>query len=98
MKISTIFILLACLVLTSAFSAAEPDDGYRVVVKFHPCDATPGETGDDGIVIGQPWANQSLDHLLAVAAGLGDPGSCKNSYRLFYSLVPLRKLTGVFVI
>lgn len=97
-KTAAILVLLSCLILGSALVAAEPDDGYRVVVKFRPCDAAPAEASDDRLALDQACATEPLNENLPVPAGLGDFGPRKNTHRLFYTLVPLRKLTGVFVI
>jgi hypothetical protein len=97
-KTAAIFVLLSCLILGSALAAVEPDDGYRVVVKIRPYDAAPAEADDDRLALDQSWATEPLNENLPVPAGLGDFGPCKNTYRLFYTLVPLRKLTGAFVI
>jgi len=98
LKTAAILTLLSCLVLGSALAAADLDDGYRVVVKFQLYEATPGEASNDGFASDQIWATQPFNRLPAVPGELGDLSSSKNTYRLFFAPIPLRKLTGVFVI
>jgi len=100
MKTAIVLILLLPLVLASPTLPAAPDSGYHVVVKFQSSGTLPGETIDSGFgIVPQSVPERSLDQAVAISSsGLGDLGSCKNTYRLFYNLVPVRKLNAVFVI
>lgn len=101
MKTAVIVVLLLPLVLTSSALLSAPENGYRIVAKFQCSDDTlPGETVDDGWGIASQWFPENLfDIAVAISSSrFGDLGSHKNTYRLFYNLVPIRKLNVVFVI
>lgn len=98
MKTAATLALLSCLVLGSALAAADLDDGYRVVAKFQPYEATPAGASEDSFTSDQPRALQPFNQLPAVPGELGDLTPSKNTYRLFFTSIPLRKLTGVFVL
>jgi hypothetical protein len=94
-------VLVLPLVLAAVMPPAASDSGYHAVAKRQTLAIPPGERFDDEFgMTPRLWLATSLrlDHASDPVSALAEIRSYRNTFRLFYTLVPLREWTGVFVI